>query len=112
METIYRCCAGLDVHKETVEVNVRRLDDKGRLHGETRRFRTFTKDLLEMSDWLAEEGVTHVAMESTGVYWKPIFNILDGRFEVLLVNARHVKNVHGRKTDVNDCQWIGQLLQH
>jgi len=112
METIYRCCAGLDVHKETVEVNVRRLDDKGRLHSETRQFRTFTKALLEMSDWLAEEGVTHVAMESTGVYWKPIFNILDGCFEVLLVNARHVKNVPGRKTDVNDCQWIGQLLQH
>lgn len=112
MDTIYTCCAGLDVHKKTVEVNVRRLDEGRRSHSETRQFRTFTRDLLEMSDWFAEQGVTHVAMESTGVFWKPIFNILEGNFEVLLVNARHVKNVPGRKTDVKDCQWLAQLLQH
>jgi transposase len=71
-----------------------------------------TSDLLEMSDWLAEAGVTHVAMESTGVFWKPIWNLLEGRFEILLVNARHIKQVPGRKTDVKDCEWIAQLLQH
>lgn len=112
MDTVYRVCAGLDVHKDTVEANVRRIDDHGRLHSEVRKYRTFTKDLLELSDWLAEQGVTHVAMESTGVFWKPIFNILEPGFEVLLVNARHIKHVPGRKTDVNDCQWIAQLLQH
>jgi len=112
METIYRRCAGLDVHKETVEVNVRLLDERGHLQSEVRQFATFTRDLLEMSDWLGGQGVTHVAMESTGVYWKPIFNVLEERFEVLLVNARHVKNVPGRKTDVRDCQWLAQLLQH
>jgi transposase len=112
MDTVHRSCAGLDVHKETVEVNVRRIDEQGRLHSEVRKFRTFTKDLLELSDWLSEEEVTHVAMESTGVFWKPIYNILEGSFKVLLVNARHIKHVPGRKTDVNDCQWIAQLLQH
>ena len=78
---------------------------------EIRTFGTMTRDLLALSDWLAAEGVTHVAMESTGVFWKPIYNILEGQFEILLVNARHVKNVPGRKTDVKDCEWIAQLLQ-
>jgi transposase len=112
METIYRCCAGLDVHKQSVEVTVRCLEDGGRVCTETRHFRTFTRDLLEMSDWMTGQGVTHVAMESTGVYWKPIYNILESHFEVLLVNARHVKQVPGRKTDIKDCQWLAQLLQH
>lgn len=112
METIYRCCAGLDVHKQSVEVTVRRLEESGRVYQETRHFGTFTRDLLEMSDWMSGGGVTHVAMESTGVYWKPIYNILEGSFEVLLVNARHVKQVPGRKTDIKDCQWLAQLLQH
>jgi transposase len=112
METIYRCCAGLDVHKQSVEVTVRRLEESGRVYQVTRHFGTFTRDLLEMSDWMSGEGVTHLAMESTGVYWKPIYNILEGSFEVLLVNARHVKQVPGRKTDVKDCQWLAQLLQH
>src|SRR5262245_65378640 len=71
-----------------------------------------TADLLALSDWLAERGVTHAAMESTGVYWKPVFNVLEGRVEVILVNAEHIKKVPGRKTDVKDCQWIAQLLQH
>jgi len=70
-----------------------------------------TRDILALSDWLATEGVRHVAMESTGVYWQPIYNLLEGRFELLLVNARHVKHVPGRKTDVQDCQWLAQLLQ-
>src|SRR5438270_5142681 len=112
METIYRCCAGLDVHKLTVVACVRRVEPSGRVHEAVRTFGTMTAELLLLSDWLAEAGVTHVAMESTGVFWKPIFNLLEGHFEVLLVNPRHIKQVPGRKTDVKDCQWIAQLLQH
>lgn len=111
MEVIFRCCAGLDVHSKTIKVCVRRVDDQGKVHKEIRTFGTMTRDLLALSDWLAAEGVTQVAMESTGVFWKPVYNILEGQFEVLLVNARHVKNVPGRKTDVKDCEWIAQLLQ-
>jgi transposase len=85
------------------------LGPDGRIHQETRSFGTMTRDILEMADWLAAEGVTHVTMESTGVYWKPIYNLLEGRFTVLLVNTKHVntkhvKHVPGRKTDVKDCQ--------
>ncbi len=112
METLYPCCAGLDVHKQTVTACVRRLGAAGKVGQQVRTFGTMTGELLALSDWLAEQGVTHVAMESTGVYWKPIFNILEGRFRVLLVNARHIKQVPGRKTDVKDCAWIAQLLQH
>jgi transposase len=111
MENILACCAGLDVHKESVEACVRRIEPNGRVHSETRHWGTMTRDLLEMAAWLAAEGVKNVAMESTGVYWKPIFNILETRFTVLLVNARHLKQVPGRKSDVRDCQWIAQLLQ-
>jgi transposase len=84
---------------------------EGRIRQEVRAFGTMTRDILALADWLATGEVTHVAMESTGVYWKPIYNILEGRFEILLVNARHVKHVPGRKTDVKDCQWLAQLLQ-
>ena len=112
METLYTRCAGLDVHKKTVMACVRRIDPAGRASESVRTFGTMTGELLALSDWLAEQGVTHVAMESTGVYWKPIFNLLEGRFEVLLVNPGHMKNVPGRKTDIQDCQWIAQLLQH
>ena len=112
METIYTRCAGLDVHKKTVMACVRLTDPAGRLSESVRTFGTMTAELLALSDWLAEQGVTHVAMESTGVYWKPIFNLLEGRFEVLLVNPGHMKDVPGRKTDVKDCQWIAQLLPH
>jgi transposase len=112
MENLYPCCAGLDVHKESVEACVRRMEPTGRLHQQTRPWGTMTRDLLAMSDWMVAQGVTHVAMESTGVYWKPIYNILESRFTVLLVNARHLKQVPGRKSDVRDCQWIAQLLQH
>ena len=112
METIYRCCAGLDVHKTTVVACVRRVESGGRVRELIRTFGTMTGELLILSDWLAEQGVTQVAMESTGVFWKPIFHILEDRFEVLLVNPQHIKQVPGRKTDVKDCQWIAQLLQH
>lgn len=111
MEAILRCCAGFDVHSKTVAVCVRRIDDRGEIHAEVRTFGTMTRDLLALCDWLTTEGVTHVAMESTGVFWKPIYNILEGQFHMLLVNARHIKNVPGRKTDVKDCEWIAQLLQ-
>jgi transposase len=111
METVYERVAGMDVHKKVVAVCVRCVEGKGGMRKQVRTFGTMTRDLLRLRDWLAEEKVTHVAMESTGVYWKPIYNILEGEFEVLLVNARHVKNVPGRKTDVKDCEWLGQLLQ-
>jgi transposase len=112
VESIYPRCAGIDVHKANVVVGLRRLDARGKLHKEVRTFATMTRDLLALADWLAEQGVTHVAMESTGVYWKPVFNLLEGRFAVLLVNAEHIKRVPGRKTDVRDCEWLAQLLQH
>lgn len=112
MEPLYRCCAGLDVHKDTVVACVRRLGAGGKAREEVRTFETMTGSLLAMADWLAQEGVSHVAMESTGVYWKPVYHLLEGRFELLLVNAQHIKQVPGRKTDVKDCAWIAQLLQH
>lgn len=112
MDTLYPRCAGIDVHKDNVVVCVRLSDRPGKPFEEIRSFSTMTRDLLALSDWLAQHGVTHVAMESTGVYWKPVFNILEGAFQVILVNAEHIKKVPGRKTDVKDCQWIAQLLQH
>jgi transposase len=107
METIHERCAGLDVHKQTVVACAR---TPGKV--ETRTFGTGTSDLLELSDWLISQGVTHVAMESTGDYWKPVFNLLEGAFEVILVNAQRLKAVPGRKTDVKDAEWIAELLQH
>jgi transposase len=112
MDLVYASCAGLDVHKQTVVACVRRRDAKGKVQQQTRTFGTMTSQLLELADWLAEQDVTHVAMESTGVYWKPIWNLLEDQFEILLVNAQHVKQVPGRKTDVKDAEWIAQLLQH
>ena len=90
MEAIYTCCAGLDVHKQTVDCVVRRAQPDGSVQVQVRQFGTMTDDLLEMVEWLKGKGVTRVAMESTGVFWKPIFNLLEGHFTVLLVNARHV----------------------
>ncbi len=110
MDILYPCCAGLDVHKQTVVATVRRLD-KGKVHQYTRTYGTMTEQLLELADWLEAEGVSHIAMESTGVYWKPIWNLLEDRFQILLVNAQHIKHVPGRKTDVQDSEWIAQLLQ-
>jgi transposase len=111
MDIVYACCAGLDVHKETVVATVRCRSGKGSVRQQTRTFGTMTGELLALADWLATEGVTHAAMESTGVYWKPIWNLLEDQFQVLLVNARHIKQVPGRKTDVKDSEWIAQLLQ-
>jgi transposase len=107
MEVVYECCGGLDVHAKTVVACVIK---KGRK--EIRTFATMTEALLHLGDWLSSEGCTHVAIESTGVYWKPVFNILEGTLEVILVNARHIKAVPGRKTDVRDCEWLADLLRH
>jgi transposase len=107
MQVMYERCAGLDVHKKTVVACV--VTPVGQ---EIRTFSTMTIDLLGLSDWLLACGCTHVAMESTGDYWKPVFNMLEGTFEVLLVNAQHVKAVPGRKTDVKDAAWLAELLQH
>ena len=112
MELIYPCCAGLDVHKKTVVACLRRPGADGPVVREVRTYRTRTADLIALADWLDAAGATHVAMESTGVYWKPVFHLLEGRFEVLLVNAHRIKNVPGRKTDVKDAEWIAQLLQY
>jgi transposase len=106
-----RCC-GLDVHKKSITACVLIRDAAGNTQQEIRRFGTMTRDLLELADWLHDRQVTQVAMESTGIYWKPVWNILEGQFEVLLVNAQHIKAVPGRKTDTKDCQWIADLLQH
>jgi transposase len=112
MDTLYPHCAGLDVHKDTVVACVRHHAGAARPRQEVRTFATHTQGLIDLADWLVAEGVTHAAMESTGVYWKPVFNLLEGRLEVLLVNAQHIKQVPGRKTDVADCAWIARLLQH
>jgi transposase len=107
MQVMYERCAGLDVHKKTVVACV--LTSEGQ---ETRTFGTMTVELLMLADWLLAWGCTHVAIESTGDYWKPVFNILEGTCEVVLVNAQHVKAVPGRKTDVKDAAWLAELLQH
>jgi transposase len=109
MQVVHKVCCGLDVHEKSVTACV--LWAEGR-RKQTRVFGTFTRELLQMSDWLRACGVTHVAMESTGVYWKPVWNLLEGQFEVLLVNAQHIKAVPGRKTDQKDSEWIADLLQH
>jgi transposase len=111
MDIIFENVAGLDVHQKTIMVCVRKIQPQGGTMEEVRTFGTMTRDLLQMSDWLASEGVTHVAMESTGVLWKPVWNILEGLFKLLLVNPRELKQVPGRKSDVRDCQWIAHLLQ-
>jgi transposase len=112
MQVVYERCAGLDVHKKTVVVCRMVPNEMNGWQMEIRTFGTMTDDLLRLSDWLRAGAVTHVAMESTGVYWKPVFNILESDFEVILVNAKHIKFVPGRKTDVKDAQWIAELLQH
>src|SRR4051794_15272485 len=112
MDVLHRCCAGLDVPKRTVVATVRRVDPAGEVVRRTKTFPTMTRDLLALGDWMAAQGVAIVAMESTGSYWKPVFNILEPRFPVVLVNAHHIKQLPGRKTDVKDSEWIAQLLQH
>jgi len=111
MELMHRRCCGLDVHKETVVACLRLVFD-GQVTTEVRTFRTTTADLLRLSKWLAENECTHVAMEATGVYWKPVYNLLEGYFDLVVANARHIKAVPGRKTDVKDAEWIADLLRH
>jgi transposase len=112
MEILHPRCAGLDVHKKVVVATIIVLGENGRATKETRSFETMTNSLLALSDWLMTNGVSHVAMESTGDYWKPIYNILENNLEILLVNAQHIKAVPGRKTDVKDSEWIAELLRH
>jgi transposase len=112
MDVLYPRCAGLDVHKDTVVACVR-IAAGGAVHSEVRTFDTMTPGLLALADWLAEQGCTHVAMEATGVYWKPVWHVLtDDDLTLLLANAAHVKNVPGRKTDVADATWLADLLAH
>jgi transposase len=111
VDTVFARVAGLDVHQKFITVGVRCQLETGKLFAEVRTFGTMTRDLLALAAYLEELGITHVAMESTGVLWKPVWNILDGRFNLLLVNPRHIKQVPGRKSDVNDAEWIAQLLQ-
>jgi transposase len=111
MDVIQERCAGLDVHQKTVMACVRRVA-KGKVTQEVRIFGTSTRELLALSDWLAACGCTHVAMESTGVFWKPVWHVLEGQFELVLANAMHIRNIPGRKSDVKDAQWIADLLAH
>src|SRR5262249_10139877 len=112
MEALYACVGGLDVHKKSVVACRRRFTAAGRVETEVATFGTTMAQLLALLAWLHAWEGTHVAMESTGVYWKPIWNILEGHVELLLVNARHLKTVPGRKTDVKDAEWIAQLMQY
>ena len=112
MAVLSSCCCGLDVHKKTVVACLVRAGADGQHSREVRTFATMTDDLLALAAWRREAGCTHVAMESTGVYWKPVYNILEGQVEVMVVNAAHIKAVPGRKTDVQDAEWIADLLQH
>jgi transposase len=112
MEVVYERCCGLDVHKQSVVACRIAPGPDGGPHKQVRTFGTMTADILALGDWLASAAVTRVAMESTGVYWKPIWNLLEGSFTLLLANARHIKAVPGRKTDGRDCEWIADLLRH
>ncbi len=113
MERLIERCCGLDVHKATVSACVRVTQRPGvKAKQEVRTFATTTAELLALREWLIEQRVTHVAMEATGVYWKPVYYVLENDFELLLVNPAHFKQVPGRKTDVADCAWLAQLLQY
>jgi transposase len=110
MEILYPRCAGLDVHKDSVVVRIRCVSEPA--HDEVKTFATTTSALLELNEFLSAQGVTHVAMEATGVYWKPVWHLLEGDFELILANAQHIRNASGRKTDVSDAGWIADLLAH
>ncbi len=112
MQILHSCCCGLDVHKKQIVACLMFTNSAGRRQKEIRTFGTMTADILSFSDWLTSAGCTHLAMESTGVYWKPVYNLLEGLFEILVVNAQHIKALPGRKTDVRDAEWIADLLQH
>jgi transposase len=111
LEVMYERCAGIDVHKRFVVVCLI-LVEGGKRRQEIRTFRNETADLLALRSWLLQEQCTHVGMESTGVYWMPVYRRLEGFFELIVANAQHIKNVPGRKTDVQDAEWIASLLQH
>jgi len=111
MDVLHPRCCGLDVHKSSISACIL-LREAGRVLKHQRRFGAMTQDLQELAEWLRQFGVTQVAMESSGVYWKPVWNILEGQFTVVLANAQHIKNVPGRKTDQKDAEWIAQLLQY
>jgi len=111
MQVVYARCARLDVHKKTVSVCIRVCEGETK-HQQTRVFGTFTGDLLALADWLKEHRFTQVAMEATGVYWRPVWTVLEGHVEQMLVNPQHIKAVPRRKTDAKDCEWIADLLQH
>lgn len=110
MQVLYPRCAGLDVHKDNVVARVRCVSEPPA--DEIKSFATTTGALIELQEWLSTHAVTHVAMEATGVYWKPVWHLLEGHFELVLANAQHIRNVPGRKTDVNDASWIADLLAH
>ncbi|MBW4640201.1 MAG: IS110 family transposase [Gloeocapsa sp. UFS-A4-WI-NPMV-4B04] len=112
MQVFYERCCGLDIHKKSVTACLSISSAKGKINKQTRSFGTTTPELLQLLDWLVTAQCTHVAMESTGSYWKPIYNLLEGALELLVVNAHHIKNVPGRKTDVQDAEWIADLLRH
>src|SRR5258708_4404957 len=112
MQVMYSRCCGMDVHKKTVVACVLLTQEDGQVQRQVRTFSTMTADLLACLDWLEALQVEIVAMESTGVYWRPVFNLLEGQVKVLLVNAQHMKAVPGRKTDVKDSHGIPHLLPH
>lgn len=112
MEVVYERCCGVDVHKKQVVACLIQPNAQGQRSKDVRSFRTTTAELLLLRDWLVEQGCTHLAMEATGVYWKPVYNLLEGAVELLVVNAAHIKAIRGRKTDVRDAEWIADLLQH
>jgi len=112
MDVLFERCCGLDVHKKLVVACVTITPPNGEPERTVHSFGTMTDDLLKLGDWLEACGVSHVAMESTGVYWQPIWNLLEDRFQLVLVNAQHVHQVPGHKTDVRDCEWLAELLRH
>src|SRR5215210_7556890 len=112
MDVVYERCCGLDVHKRTVVACLLTPGPQGQPQKAVRTFGTMTADVLALAEWLAAAGCSHVVMEGTGVYWQPIWNLLEDRFTLLLVNARHVRAVPGRKTDVKDAEWLADLLRH
>ena len=111
MEVLHRRCAGVDVHKDLLVACVR-LAEADQVQRESKRFGTTTRELLRLVEWLQSHAVTHVAMESTGVYWKPVWHVLEGHFALVLGNAREMRNVPGRKSDQNDASWIADLVAH
>src|SRR2546430_11572176 len=111
MDVLHPRCCGLDVHKNSISACIL-VQVAGRVQKHQRRFGAMTQDLQELANWLRQFEVTQLAMESSGVDWKPVWNILEGEFTVVLANAQHIKNVPGRKTDQKDAEWIAQLLQH